>query len=267
MSEIKIMTHWKTYTDHDNIVWATLDCADQSVNTLGQAVLMELNQLVDALAASSVTGLIIVSGKEKGFIAGADVAQFSQLKTADQAFEVIRQAQLIFDKLADLPFPTVAAIDGFCLGGGYELSLACRYRVATDSPDTKIGLPEVKLGIHPGWGGTVRLPQCVGVLTAMQMMLTGRAYSGRALAKMGGVDACVPKRQLRRAARQFILKQPPRTRPVWYQSLLSRLPFLRTPLGNIFYNQLHKKHVKKIHYPAPYALIDLCSWRVCVCVQ
>lgn len=247
--------HWRINKDNDGIVWATLDCADQSVNTLSRDVLSELNQIIDALVASPVTGLAFLSGKEKGFIAGADVSQFTHIKTADEAFELIRQAQLIFDKLSDLPFPTVSCIDGFCLGGGYELSLACRYRIATQSPDTKIGLPEVKLGIHPGWGGTVRLPLLVGPIKAMQAMLTGRAYSGAAMARLGGVDVCVPKRELQRAARFYLLKKPAAKRPAWYVSMLNRLPFMRSLLGNVFYKQLGKKHVMKHHYPAPYAMI------------
>lgn len=247
--------HWRVETDQDGIAWATLDRAEQAVNTLSRDVLTELNTLIDELVKSPVKGLAFLSGKEKGFIAGADVSQFTHIKTADEAFELIRQAQLIFDKLSDLPFPTVVCIDGFCLGGGYELSLACRYRIATDSADTKIGLPEVKLGIHPGWGGTVRLPRLVGPLKAMQAMLTGYAYSGRAMAKLGGVDACVPKRELKRAARYYLLKQPKPTEPKWYESALNNLPFARSLLGNVFYRQLKKKHVMKAHYPAPYAMV------------
>lgn len=247
--------HWRVETDRDGLAWATLDRAGQAVNTLSRDVLTELNLLIDDLVKSPVKGLAFISGKEKGFIAGADVSQFTHIKTADEAFELIRQAQLIFDKLSDLPFPTVVCIDGFCLGGGYELSLACRYRIATDSPDTKIGLPEVKLGIHPGWGGTVRLPLLIGPLKAMQAMLTGRAYSGRAMAKLGGVDVCVPKRELTRAARHYLLNQPTPTAPKWYERLLNNLPFSRSMLGNIFYRQLKKKHVMRHHYPAPYAMV------------
>lgn len=249
-----IYQHWRLETDSDQIVWLTIDRNGSPVNSLSREVLTELDQIINMLLETQPVGLAIISGKQKGFIAGADISQFTKLKTADEAFELIRQAQIIFDKLELLPFPTVACIHGFCLGGGTELALACRYRIATEDVSTKIGLPEVKLGIHPGWGGTVRLPLLIGVIKAMKVMLTGQSFSASAMAEMGAIDACVPLRELKRAARYYLLNKPARHKPAWYEGFITT-PFLRPFVGNLFYGQLHKKKVRKAHYPAPYAIV------------
>lgn len=163
--------------DADNILWLTVDRADQSVNSLSREVFTELDQIITDIVNINPKGVIITSGKPKGFIAGADISQFTHLKNEDEAFDLIRQAQLVLDRLEALPMPTVAMINGFCLGGGLELALACRYRVALNEPSVQIGLPEIKLGIHPGWGGTVRLPKLIGPVAAMTMILPGRRVS------------------------------------------------------------------------------------------
>src|SRR3990167_6043961 len=186
--------NFKLSTDSSNILWLTVDRADASANSLSREVFNELDKVIDDIERAKPAGVVILSGKKKGFIAGADISQFTHLKTKSEAFDLIRQAQLVLDKLAALPMPTVAMIKGFCLGGGLELALACRYRIAADTSDTKIGLPEVKLGIHPGWGGTVRLPNLIGVMEAMKMILPGAAYDARKCAKLGIVDCAVPER-------------------------------------------------------------------------
>lgn len=246
--------HWHLDKDSEGILWLTFDRDAAPVNSLSREVFDELDDILNILVKTPPKGMAIVSGKEKGFIAGADISQFVDLKTADEAFDLIRQAQIILDKLEAMPFPTVACIHGFCLGGGTELALACKYRIATDDDSTKIGLPEVNLGIHPGWGGTVRLPLLVGVVNAMKVMLTGRSFSGRAMARMGAVDECVPLRELKRAARYYLLNQPAAHKPTWTQNLPA-IPFLRQFMGNIFYSQLKKEKVIKSHYPAPYAIV------------
>jgi 3-hydroxyacyl-CoA dehydrogenase/enoyl-CoA hydratase/3-hydroxybutyryl-CoA epimerase len=164
--------------------------------------------------------------------------------------------------LAALRFPTIAWISGFCLGGGLELALACQYRVAEDSPKTRLGLPEVMLGIHPGWGGTVRLPLLIGTLAAMDFILTGRAVPAKVAYKLGLVDACVPKRQALTAVLHYAnLKK--HTLAVNRQgSKIARAidtvinwSAVRPWIGKIFYKQLNKK-IKQEHYPAPYAAVD-----------
>ena len=161
--------HWKLEIDQEQILWLTIDKKASAVNSLNQEVIRELDEIIGGIAngtgkKEALVGLVIRSGKSSGFIAGADIEQFVTLQNEEAAFDLIRQAQLVFDQLANLKIPTVAMIEGFCLGGGLELALACRYRVAEDGPKTLLGAPEVKLGLHPGWGGTVRLPRLVGVL-------------------------------------------------------------------------------------------------------
>lgn len=247
-------THWQLETDQDGIVWLTFDRAGQPLNSMSRDVFDELDAIVDMFAANPPKGIAVRSGKQTGFIAGADITQFTQLKTADEAFDLIRQAQIVFDKFEALSVPTVAMIDGFCLGGGTEFVLACRYRIATESVKTRIGLPEVFLGIHPGWGGTVRLPLLIGAPKAMDLMLSGRLIDGRKAKKMGVVDDCVPERELKRAARYYLLEQPQPHRLTWKESLTNS-NLMRPILGKFMYAQLKKKHVIKAHYPAPYAIV------------
>ena len=161
----------------------------------------------------------------------------------------------MLERLERLPCPTVAMINGFALGGGLELALACRYRVALDDPKTQLGLPEVKLGIHPGFGGTVRSIRLVGVLPAMDMMLTGRGLRARAAKKIGLVDLAVPERHLERAARKLALDPPPVRRASSWQRLLSNR-LLRPLVAAQLEKQVARK-AKKRHYPAPYAIIEL----------
>jgi len=252
----KQYTHWKLKVDQHQVLWLMLDRAEASVNSLSRDVFHELDAVLDQVKSANYTGLVIGSAKKKGFIAGADVTQFESLTTPDDAFALIRDAQLVLDKLEALTIPTVAMIDGFCLGGGYELALACHYRVAADTADTKIGLPEVLLGIHPGWGGTVRLPKLIGAPNAMRIMLAGRAESARVAFKLGMIDAAVPPRELERAALWFINKQPKKQQPNWLGKCSNFFAF-RPILARVFNYQLRAKHVNEKYYPAPYAIVQL----------
>ena len=246
--------HFKLNTDASNILWLTIDRANASANSLSREVFDELETILDEIAKQKPAGVVILSGKKKGFIAGADISQFTHLKSADEAFDLIRQAQVVLDKLEALPMPTVAMIQGFCLGGGLELALACRYRVAATTDDTKIGLPEIKLGIHPGWGGTVRLPNLIGVMQAMMMILPGAAYPAKKCAKLGIVDCAVPERMLKRAAVDMIVRQPRRKKQSFFSRCLA-LPLIRKLVGKLLYRSLKSKKVNPAHYPAPYAVV------------
>lgn len=246
--------HFKLDTDQHNILWLWIDRANASANSLSKEVFDEFNVILDEIAKQKLAGVIIASAKKKGFVAGADISQFVHLKNAKEAFDLIRQPQMILDKLEALRVPTVAMIDGFCLGGGLELALACRYRVAADTPETQIGLPEIKLGIHPGWGGTVRLPKLIGAMQAMQMILPGTAYPAKKCAAIGIVDMAVPVRMLKRAAIDFILRKPKRHQPNWITHLYN-LPFIRPLLGKLFIYNLKSKKVNPQHYPAPFAVV------------
>ncbi len=169
-----------------------------------------LNELSDILEGADrnpeAKALVIYSLKDNGFIAGADIQQFGALTDIEKASQFIRHGQHVFNKLEELTLPTIAMIEGFCMGGGLELALACRYRVAVSDDDkTRLALPEVRLGIHPGWGGTVRLPKLIGAPQALGLILTGRSVRAKKAAKIGLVDAAVPKRHLKRAVTRYAL--------------------------------------------------------------
>jgi len=235
----------------------TLDVADQSTNVLSQEVLRELDQLLAELASQPLAGLIVRSGKPGGFIAGADVREFQKITDAARAAELAHAGQQVYNRLEQLPFPAVAAIHGFCLGGGLELALACRYRVARDDPGTRLGLPEVRLGIHPGFGGSIRLPPLIGHLPALDLMLTGRTVSAKEALRLGLVDEVVPERHLLHAAQARLRQRPRRRPPRWYLRLPGSAP-LRAPVARMLERRLRAR-ANPDHYPAPYRIVEL--WR------
>ena len=247
--------HWREERDGDNIAWLTLDRADASVNTLSAEVLEELDRLLKDIAASPPAALVIRSGKANGFIAGADVREFTRFESEAEALAAVQRGHQLMNTLAALPFPTVAMIKGFCLGGGLELALACRHRVACDDPGTRLGLPEVRLGIHPGFGGTLRLIQLIGAPAALDAMLTGRSLSARAARRLGLVDHAVPERHLLTAARETAL-HPPRRKPLAWWKRLASAPWVRPWLGRYMARKVAARAPRN-HYPAPYAIIDL----------
>jgi 3-hydroxyacyl-CoA dehydrogenase/enoyl-CoA hydratase/3-hydroxybutyryl-CoA epimerase len=232
-----------------------MDKADAGTNVLGSEVLRELDRHLKAIASRTPRGLVILSDKVNGFIAGADIHEFTRIRNESEALELVHLGQSVFNRLAALDFPTVALIHGFCLGGGLELALACRYRVALDAPATRLGLPEVRLGIHPGFGGSARLPPLIGGLKAMDMMLSGRSLDARRARRIGLVDLVVPQRHLRIAARQRVLDAPPAARPGWRERL-SNHALVRPLIARLLRRQVALK-ASKLHYPAPYALIDI----------
>jgi len=247
--------HWIAEQDEDGIVWCYLDQADTRVNTLSSEVLHEFEQILHPLEQQTPAGVVILSKKASGFIAGADVKEFRDRTDDEETFTYIQYCQSLFDRLEALPCPTVALIHGFCMGGGTELALACRYRIAVDDASTSIGLPEIKLGIHPGYGGTVRSIRLLGVLTAMDMMLTGRAFSARSSLKIGLLDYIVPQRHFENAASTIIKEKPAPKKKKWQHTLM-QYRWLRPLIAR----QLRKNVRQKVHednYPAPYALIDL----------
>lgn len=249
--------HWEIQTDADHIVWLGINRKDTAVNAINSDVLDELNGLLQEIAQKSdLIGLVIYSAKPKGFIAGADVNAFSKFDTPAEAVDFLRQGQAVFSRLEALSMPTVAMIDGFCMGGGLELALACDYRIATDDKDTRLGLPEIMLGIHPGWGGTVRLPRLIGGFDALsKVILTGAPIAAAKAKQLGFVDDVVPVRQLKRAAVYYIKNKPAKHKPSFIQSL-SNYSLVRAILAPILRYNVSKRVLKK-HYPAPYAIIDL----------
>lgn len=247
--------HWNVQVDSQGILWLGLDRQHESVNTINHEVLDELNGVLqDVEEQTSLKGLVIFSAKAKGFIAGADVHLFSKFKNTEIVVEFLRKGQLVFARLQSLSIPTVAMIDGFCMGGGFELALACNYRIASDSAQTRIGLPEIFLGFPPGWGGTVRLPRLIGGFSALKnFILPGKSYPAAAAKKLGVVDEVVPVRQLKRAAIAYIEKMPAKHRPSFFQKLGNQ-GLMRSLLAFLIRQQMD---VNPDHYPAPDAVIDL----------
>lgn len=249
------LQHWKTESDESGILWWYLDVADSPTNVLSHKVLVELESLLEHCRTNLPKGLVITSAKKTGFIAGADVNEFVTIETYEEALALIQKGQALFDRLEGLSCPTVALINGFCLGGGTELALACDYRIALDEPRTRIGLPEVKLGIHPGFGGSMRSVRTLGPVPAMSMMLTGSSMDARKAKRTGLVDEKVPDRQLSSAARFYIQKRPAKRRMDWKARTLNS-GLVRRLLAAQMRKNVAKK-ARKEHYPAPYALINV----------
>jgi 3-hydroxyacyl-CoA dehydrogenase / enoyl-CoA hydratase / 3-hydroxybutyryl-CoA epimerase len=246
---------WRAESDADGITWLSFDKPGTSTNVLSRDTLLELDSHLQIIQKTPPSGLVIRSAKTSGFIAGADVREFSQLTSTAQAFEMVRAAQKIFDRVESLPCPTVAIINGFALGGGLELALACRYRVGVKSEKFSIGLPEVMLGIHPGFGGTVRSVRIAGVRTAMELMLTGKTLRADKARRAGFLDRLVFPADAEAAARDLINRKPkPRKAPL-LDRLLS-LPVVRSLVTKQLIAQVRAK-ARREHYPAPYAVVGL----------
>jgi 3-hydroxyacyl-CoA dehydrogenase/enoyl-CoA hydratase/3-hydroxybutyryl-CoA epimerase len=257
MNTAETSCSWRLERDGDDIVWLIADKPGTSTNVLSSAVLRELDALLDRIASPPPRGVVVISAKKSGFVAGADIKEFTGITSPESGYRLIHAGQRVFDRLEALPCPTVAAIQGFALGGGLELALACRYRVAVGDDRLALGFPEVQLGIHPGFGGTVRSVRLIGVRAAMDMMLTGKAVRGEKILRLGLVDRLVPESELRAAARQMILAPPPPHRPRFAERALS-WPLLRPIVQRSLIARVAQK-ARRDHYPAPYAVIDLWS--------
>jgi 3-hydroxyacyl-CoA dehydrogenase/enoyl-CoA hydratase/3-hydroxybutyryl-CoA epimerase len=246
---------WQYRQETDGIGILTLDVPGKSANTLSAAVLEDLGRVLDGIVQVPPKGLVIRSGKPGGFIAGADINEFLTFGSREGALAAVLRGQRLFDRIAALPFPTVALIQGYAVGGGMELVLACTYRVGVDDGKLALGLPEVQLGIHPGFGGSVRSVELVGVRAAMDMMLTGKNIRGAKARQIGLVDALVPPEQADEAARHLLRQRPPRHRPPLSERVLS-WPVVRGFVAPALLRQVGKR-VRREHYPAPYAIVEL----------
>lgn len=248
--------HWQADQDASDILWLTIDRKGESTNSLSEAVLDELNSLMEFAENADLAGVVIQSGKPGSFVVGADIREFGSFETAAEASAKIREGHAVFARLENLTCPTVAAIHGFCLGGGLEMALACDYIIALNTPETRVGLPEVKLGIFPGLGGTTRLTEKVGGLKGMELMLTGRMLRAPAARGIGIIDELVSEfGSLRWSARRAILKKRKSRGAGKLAGLTNRQPARKAIAA-----MLRKKTAEKAnpaHYPAPFALIDL----------
>ena len=216
--------HWQYAIDDDDIGWLRLDYHGGSANVLSHAVLKELEARIGEIEGSPPTGLLLASGKPKGFIAGADVNEFLEIETREAAEAHILWVHSLFRRIESLPCPSAALIHGFCMGGGLELALSCRYRIASDDPTTRLSFPEVRLGLFPGYGGSVRSMQRIGALKALAMMLSGRSLTARQARRQGLVDWAVPERQLLDAGVKILAEQPSPKVPDWTQRLANSTP-------------------------------------------
>ncbi|MBX9402466.1 enoyl-CoA hydratase/isomerase family protein [Lysobacter sp. BMK333-48F3] len=247
--------HWHTELRADGVLVLSFDREGAPVNTFAQDVLIELDGLLERLALDPPKGLVLRSAKSTGFIAGADIKEFQSFDQKGTVGDAIRRGQQVFQRLAELPCPTVAAIHGFCMGGGTEIALACRYRVASSDGSTRIGLPEVKLGIYPGWGGSVRLPRLVGAPAAFDLMLTGRSLSATAARAIGLVDKIAEPAVLVDTAAGIALNGAQRPFKQRFTAWASNTWPARKILAPMLVKQVARK-ARKEHYPAPYALIS-----------
>jgi 3-hydroxyacyl-CoA dehydrogenase/enoyl-CoA hydratase/3-hydroxybutyryl-CoA epimerase len=244
--------HWHWERDANGLAWLTFDKEGESTNTFSREALNELSFILEEIAAARPRGLVIRSAKE-GFIAGVDIEELAHLRSGADALELTRLGWDVFQKVRDLPFPTTALINGFCMGGGTELSLACRYRVALDDPKVRIALPEVMLGIMPAWHGVQWLPRLVGPGPALDMLLTGKALDAKRARRIGLVDQAVPLRILENTARMVTLEDRGRRQP----PLLERLMLRLRPLVVAQARKQVARKAKREHYPAPYAILEL----------
>jgi 3-hydroxyacyl-CoA dehydrogenase / enoyl-CoA hydratase / 3-hydroxybutyryl-CoA epimerase len=239
--------------DEDGTAWLLFDKKDSSANTLSEEVLTELNAILEKLERETPWGVVIRSAKPGGFIAGADIAQFRGVTDTAQIEALLTRGHAVLDRLDRLPCVTVAVIHGYCLGGGLEVALACDYRIAVD--DASFGFPEVQLGLHPGLGGTVRLPRLINPLQAMTMMLTGRTERARRARALRLVDAVTQERHVRAAVRAAVSGEIIRAKQGVVGTLLNSNPGRRL-LAQRMSSEVAKR-APRAHYPAPYALIDM----------
>jgi len=247
--------HWRLDVDTDGTAWLCIDKQDATTNVMSRDVLTEFDDIVSALADAPPTRLILYSGKETGFVLGADINEFPLIQDATEAYALVTRGQKVLAHLAALPCTTVAMIDGLALGGGLEIALACDFRVAAATDKATLGLPEVQLGLHPGFGGTVRAVRLIGVTQAMSMMLTGKPVRPAVALKTGLVDRVVEPAELRDAARSLAACRAPGRK----QRLLDRILHLG-PLRPVVARRIRstvERRAPRKYYPAPYAMIDL----------
>lgn len=244
--------NWRTGRDADNILWLVLDKTDSSVNTISEDVIRELDDHITAAEADKPAALVIRSAKKAGFAAGADISGFESM-TDQGAADLLKQAHDVLDRIEALPCPTICVVHGAALGAGFELALACDYRIAT--PGASFGFPEVQLGLHPGLGGTFRLPALIDPTDAMTMMLTGKTAHTKRAKTQGIADAIVEERHVAaavRAARNGKIERSSK-------GLKSRA-FSLDQARSLAARQMRGKTAEKApkeHYPAPHSLIDL----------
>ena len=246
------------------IVW--FDLPGEKVNKFSSAVLREFSALMDQFAAASDVKKIIFASRKPGiYIAGADVSEFTTVSGPEQAKEYVRLGQETFTKLARLPQTTVAAIDGACLGGGCEMAISCDWRVMSDSSRSQIGLPEVKLGIFPAWGGTSKMPRLIGLPAALDIILNGKALDARRAKQTGLVDEVVEPGILIEIAKKFAERGKCKKGSGRAKFYIEGNPLAR----NIIFSKARKAVLAQTHghYPAPLKAIDVMTYAMSAGVE
>lgn len=241
----------RRHLTEDNICVLTFDRPDSGANIFDRVALLELNGHLNYVACNaSLKGLVFASAKSSIFIAGADLTQLSKAKTPEELREMIELGQSVFDRIAALNIPTVAAIHGACVGGGYELCLACDYRLASPDKPTKIGLPETMLGILPAWGGSTRLPRLIGLPKALDIILGGKTLAAKPALKCGMIDDIVPREYLVEQACQRILRSGLKLRE--HQHSLTYSLTTNPVAARLIARRVEKQVILKTrgHYPA-----------------
>lgn len=250
------LEHWRVRLDDESIAWVDCDRAGKSVNALGEAVIAELDQVLTWAEQANLTGLVIGSAKPASFILGADINEFDPYKSADEVSAKIREGHRVFARLENLTCPTAAAVHGYCLGGGLELALCCDWILAKNVDATRFGLPEVKLGIFPGLGGTTRITERLGGAAGLELALTARMVRAAPARKLGLVDELVDEfSSLHWCARRAVLQRR-RSRGPSRLASLTNSNMLRSVLGRIMTRKTAEK-ANPEHYPAPFDMIDL----------
>ncbi len=241
----------------DGICVLTFDRPGSAANIFDVRTLEELGEHLDFIARTAeIKGLVLTSAKRSIFIAGADLKMMSEDASADQVRKLIELGQDVMNRLAGLRVPTVAAVQGAAVGGGYELCLACDYRIASTDKATKLGLPEIQLGLLPAWGGSTRLPRLIGLPKALDIILAGKTVAAKPALKRGMVDERVPVEYLMTAAVRMIGRGKPRrsNRSLVNNALVAAA--IRT--------RLRSKLLKKTrgHYPAVLKALDVVTYGI-----
>lgn len=250
--------HWALRADEDGTVWVEFDRSDKSTNAINLDVLLELEHLIETLWHTHKENphweqLVFCSKKVNGFIAGADILDVFAQNDVAKTDALIEKGQELFLKIEHFPLPTVALIHGFCLGGGFELALACDWRIALHSPTLAMGLPEVMLGLQPGWGGSVRLPRLIGVRSAFEMILSGKTLKAHQIKRLKVADYVIPERLLVTTLQSCRHKRPRRWLDwPWYWSF----PPMRWLMTFFMRRTLKAQKISPQNYPAPWAIID-----------
>ena len=253
LKNLQDIRHFRMGRDENDIEWVFFDRQGESVNTLNRAVLEDLSRVLDQLKDHPPKGLVLRSVKSSGFCAGADIRDFLEASSPEDMIDELSQGKAILNRLESLPFPTIALVHGHCLGGGFELALACDERIAIEG--AKFGFPEVQLGLHPGLDGSVRLTRLINPLEAMTYMLTGKtAYTHKAKT-LGIVSEIVEERHAKAAVQSVFQSRPKSDRNGFLSSIMNTGP-ARSFAAKKMRKQTSKQ-APKVHYPAPYALIDL----------